>query len=156
MVPLDLDGKAWSKSSVDMLTEKIRAEVDAELRARDVSRGLSAENGYKAYVSDSNGRYVVDQELARNKHTGRERRLLCAKRMAEFCMEPQSEAEFLKSYVMGDKRKQGLQKWIDRADEEIPTASPRVELQSQPLDNAADGQVRRGPGRPRKREALTV
>lgn len=153
MFPLDSEtGKPWSASSIKMLTERFSAEADAELRARDtkLSGGVLCEaNGYKCYVPDSNGRYVVDQSLSRIRHTGRERRLLRNKKMAEFCLEPKSEAEFIKTHVLGDKRIQGLQRWINTPEQATSVASVvDFERTDYPTDRTEP--IKRRPGRPRK------
>jgi len=151
MFPLDSEtGKAWSSDSVKMLTDKFSSEADAELRARDEERSdgvLCAKNGYKAYVADSNGRFVIDAGLSKLRHTGRERRLLRNRKMAEFCLTATSEAEFIRTHVLGDKRMQGLRRWLDEpeSDPKEPVALPRIsESVSEPEP------LKRRPGRPRK------
>ena len=157
MFPLDSEtGKPWSASSIAMLTERFKSEADAELRKRDAERSggeISAKNGYKVYMPDDNGRYVVDQRLRQLRHTGRERRLLHNRKMAEFCLEPKSEAEFIKTHVLGDKRRRDLQRWIDepvvpaRRESELPQA-PRNEFEIEPPP-------KRRRGRPRREAVLT-
>lgn len=156
MVPLDSEtGNAWSEASVKMLTEKLKSEADAELRKRDEERSegrLSAANGYKVYAPDSNGRFAVDPLLRSLRHTGRERRLLLNRKMAEFCMEPKSEAEFIKKHVAGDRRIQGLRRWLDGS-EDAKAARPEPVLPgvvSEPSSDEETPRLKRRPGRPRK------
>lgn len=160
MSPLDQKtGGSWSSRSVGALTARFTREADAELRARDTERSggvLCAENGYKCYGEDSNGRFVVDHSLSRMRHTGRDRRLLRNRKMAEFCLEPKSESEFVESHILGDLRRAHLLNVIEQA-KSGETAARTADIPPSPGDAVVGRPPRkRGPGRPRKDQFAEV
>ena len=107
MRPIDIvTERDWAGANCDIVLERIREEVDAELRARDATRGIPLiqdlfdENGttigttdsFKVYVDDGKKSFIVDQHLASLKHTGRERRLMIKRRWVQFCSQRRDEA----------------------------------------------------------------
>lgn len=107
MRPIDIvTQREWAGNNCDIVLERIRKEVDAELRTRDASRGIPQrqdlfdENGvkigtvenFKVYLDDGKRLFVVDQNLSSLKHRGRERRLMIKRRWIQFCSERRDEA----------------------------------------------------------------
>ncbi len=106
MRPIDsVTQRQWAGPNCDIVLNRIRREVDAELRARDASHGIPQtqdlldDNGvpigtienFKVYVDDGK-LFAVDQHLASLKHTGRERRLMIKRRWVQFCAQRRDEA----------------------------------------------------------------
>lgn len=107
MRPIDtVTQREWAGNNCDIVLERIRKEVDAELRTRDANRGIPQvqdlfdENGvkigtienFKVYLDDGKRLFVVDQHLSSLKHRGRERRLMIKRRWTQFCSERRDEA----------------------------------------------------------------
>lgn len=107
MQPIDTDsGKSWATVSSNAAHAHIRAECLADLRKRDARFGIGDDG--KVYFDPTSeqgqpGRYVVDEELARKKHTGGEYVALIRSRWATFCSVPQSEAAFMTAHQIGDR-----------------------------------------------------
>lgn len=107
MLPIDTNtGKAWSATSVKVAHDAICAGCLNDLRKRDAGFGIG-EDGKVYYDPESEegkpGRYVVDEEKARAKHTGGEYVALIRARWATFCGEPRDEAEFIKRHRLDDR-----------------------------------------------------
>lgn len=86
-------GKKWSEANAQRMYKAIRTKALKALTARDAERGIPQPTGQVYLREDgsteedetASGRFVVDRHLADLKHTGRELRLLTAKKWNEFC-----------------------------------------------------------------------
>lgn len=147
-------GKLWSQENVNLKLQDMRKRAIADLRKRDVARGVPA-NGV-VYHDGEPGRFEVDVELSRKKHTGRDVRLLTHGRWAKYCSQPRDEVGDTKSMIL-DQHQRTVGKHVAAA--KGIEASLSVDVASQ--TTTAGGSVtttvapkKRGPGRPRKSESL--
>lgn len=106
MRPIDsVTKRIWDGDNCNVIMDQIRREVDAELRARDVHRGIpefkdifdddgvkiGVKPNFQVYVDDGKAHFAIDRHLASLRHTGRERRLMIQRRWLQFCAEPRDE-----------------------------------------------------------------
>lgn len=108
MLPIDsVSGKFWGPENSKAALLVIRAGCLTDLHSRDLSRGIPA-NG-RVYREadgqdpDTPGRFEVDVELARKKHTGKEFTTLLSARWSDFCSESKDENAWVKEHRADDR-----------------------------------------------------
>ena len=138
MLPIDsVSKKPWKSESANAALQHIRKGCIAALRERDAGFGIGPDG--KVYFDPTDeegqpGRYVVNEELARKKHTGGELVSLTKSRWANFCAEPQDESAYMIEYRLNDRSNTRAKANAEAADVEKTLVGHKP---------------KRGPGRPR-------
>lgn len=98
MLPIDSKtGKAWSHENATTHLQDIRTRVLREFQQRDILRGFTKENGWRAYkyemddAGNQTGDPIFDTKLIGRRHTADEVTTVTRKRWAEFCSEPSDQ-----------------------------------------------------------------
>lgn len=151
--PLELDGKTnWPENKARAKYEQFRKEAVAEMRARDISRGLPPDGSTYVVRSDEAGHKSVEVNplWAAQKHTGDETMMLVEDKWAAFCEDPHSSGEFVIPR-------------ITRAERRAKNRSNLPALETPEFPRVDDGvgqslvtDVPRRRGRPRRAEMLSV
>ncbi len=135
MQPIDtVTGKAWSTVAANAKHKQMRTACRNALIARDEGRGIV--DG-KVYVDntdpeDMQGRYDIDLEKSRNRHTGAEYVALIRSRWATFCSVPRSEKDFVAKNSVDDRAQSAkvLNAAAAEVEASLPDAAEEPEVES--------------------------
>ena len=151
--PLELDGKtSWPADKSRAKYEQCRREAVAELRARDVERGLPADGcTYLVHEDEAGHQSVTVNPLwASLKHTGDETMELTEDKWAAFTEVPRNSGDFVIPRISRAARKAQDRGRLPKAQTpEFPTVGSQG-------STAGEMVVKRGPGRPRKQQLQAI